>query len=146
MPYKSQAQRRYFHAAEARGDIPKKVVREFDKDSKGKDLPEHIEEKAMGGFIHALKSKMQKERLKKMWLGGEVEELSQEEKDRLGPNYEERKAYHHLDASGDPHPRHRYVEEPEIIDEEEAKKFSKGGKVLAKDILVKYMPSKPKGY
>lgn len=40
MPYKSSAQRRFFHAAEARGEISSKTVKEFDKASKGKDLPE----------------------------------------------------------------------------------------------------------
>lgn len=41
MPYKSDAQRKYFHAAEARGEISPKTVNEFDKASKGKKLPEH---------------------------------------------------------------------------------------------------------
>ena len=40
MPYKSNAQRKYFHAAEARGEVPAKVVKEFDRASKGKKLPE----------------------------------------------------------------------------------------------------------
>lgn len=40
MPYKSDRQRRYFHAAEARGDISSKTVDEFDQASKGKKLPE----------------------------------------------------------------------------------------------------------
>lgn len=40
MPYKSDRQRRYFHAAEARGDISSKTVNEFDQASKGKKLPE----------------------------------------------------------------------------------------------------------
>lgn len=47
MPYKSDAQRRYFHAAEARGDIKKKTVDEFDQASKGKHLPEKLWE---GGY------------------------------------------------------------------------------------------------
>jgi hypothetical protein len=42
MPYKSQAQRRKFHAMEARGDISHATVREFDQASKGKALPERI--------------------------------------------------------------------------------------------------------
>lgn len=42
MPYKSDAQRRYFHAAEKRGEISKKTVDEYDKASKGKDLPEKV--------------------------------------------------------------------------------------------------------
>lgn len=40
MPYKSDKQRKFFHAAEKRGDISKKTVDEFDKASKGKQLPE----------------------------------------------------------------------------------------------------------
>lgn len=47
MPYKSDAQRRYFHAAEGRGDIPRKTVAEFDQASKGKKLPEHAKGKDM---------------------------------------------------------------------------------------------------
>lgn len=45
MPYKSDAQRRYFHAAEERGDISSKTVNEFDKASKGKKLPEYKNKK-----------------------------------------------------------------------------------------------------
>lgn len=51
MPYKSDAQRRYFHAAEARGEISPKVVNEFDKASKGMKLPEY---KADGGEMDSL--------------------------------------------------------------------------------------------
>jgi hypothetical protein len=40
MPYASDAQRRYFHAAEKRGDIKKETVDEYDEASKGKKLPE----------------------------------------------------------------------------------------------------------
>lgn len=47
MPYKSDAQRRYFHAAAARGEISKKKVQEFDEASKGKQLPERLWE---GGY------------------------------------------------------------------------------------------------
>jgi len=39
MPYKSEAQRKAFHAKADRGEIPKKVVEEFDAASKGKKLP-----------------------------------------------------------------------------------------------------------
>lgn len=38
-PYKSQAQRGKFHVLESQGKISPKVVDEFDKASKGKDLP-----------------------------------------------------------------------------------------------------------
>jgi hypothetical protein len=44
-PYKSDAQRRFFHAAAERGEISKKTVEEFDSASKGKKLPEKIKEK-----------------------------------------------------------------------------------------------------
>lgn len=39
MPYKSDAQRRKFHAMLRRGEIAAKTVREFDQASKGKKLP-----------------------------------------------------------------------------------------------------------
>lgn len=42
MPYSSEAQRRYFHAAQARGEISPQVVSEYDKMSKGKKLPERL--------------------------------------------------------------------------------------------------------
>ena len=40
MPYDSNAQRKYFHAALARGEIKPSVVHEFDQASKGLKLPE----------------------------------------------------------------------------------------------------------
>ena len=40
MPYKSDAQRRKFHAMENRGEISHATVKEWDKASKGKKLPE----------------------------------------------------------------------------------------------------------
>lgn len=40
MPYKSDAQRRYFHYAAAAGKISNNVVKEWDQASKGKKLPE----------------------------------------------------------------------------------------------------------
>lgn len=42
MPYKSEAQRRYFHYAAKLGKIKASVVKEFDSASKGKKLPEHV--------------------------------------------------------------------------------------------------------
>lgn len=42
MPYKSEAQRKKFHAMAARGQISKAVVREFDKASEGMKLPKKI--------------------------------------------------------------------------------------------------------
>lgn len=40
MPYKSEAQRRFFHSKGAiKAGISKKTVKEFDKASKGKKLP-----------------------------------------------------------------------------------------------------------
>lgn len=49
MPYKSDSQRRYFHAAEERGDISHKTVNEFDQASKGKHLPEKVKHMMAGG-------------------------------------------------------------------------------------------------
>ena len=46
MPYKSKAQERLFHAKEERGEISAEVVKEFDKASKGKKLPEKVKPKA----------------------------------------------------------------------------------------------------
>lgn len=41
MPYKSDAQRRFFHSARAKkAGISKETVKEFDTASKGKKLPE----------------------------------------------------------------------------------------------------------
>ncbi len=48
MPYVSDSARRLFHAKLARGEMKKKTVDEFDKASRGKDLPEY---KAFGGSI-----------------------------------------------------------------------------------------------
>ncbi len=45
MPYKSEAQRKKFHALLQEGKISKEVVEEFDKASKGKKLPEKVGKK-----------------------------------------------------------------------------------------------------
>lgn len=57
MPFKSEAQRKFMNAAADRGDISKKTVDEFNKASKGKELPEYVKG-----------SKFKK--LKKMFNGG----------------------------------------------------------------------------
>lgn len=54
MPYKSDSQRRYFHAAETRGEISHKTVKEFDQASKGKKLPEKV------GRFKKIKDKLKK--------------------------------------------------------------------------------------
>lgn len=42
MPYKSDAQRRFFHSSGAKkAGISKETVKEFDEASKGMKLPEH---------------------------------------------------------------------------------------------------------
>lgn len=49
MPFKSEAQRRYFHAAQARGEIPKSTVKRWEEHTpKGKKLPEHVRKKEAG--------------------------------------------------------------------------------------------------
>ena len=45
MPYKSNSQRKAFHAMLARGEISKKTVEEFDTASKGMNLPERVKPK-----------------------------------------------------------------------------------------------------
>ena len=45
MPYKSDAQRRKFHALLKEGKISKKTVDEFDAASKGKKLPARVKPK-----------------------------------------------------------------------------------------------------
>lgn len=46
MPYVSDRQRRFFHAAERRGEISPKTVAEYDRASKGKQLPERARRRA----------------------------------------------------------------------------------------------------
>ena len=45
MPYKSDAQRKYFHAALKRGEIEKSTVEEFDQASEGMELPKRVKRK-----------------------------------------------------------------------------------------------------
>jgi len=45
MVYKSNAQRKKFHVLEKQGKISHKTVKEFDRKSKGKKLPEHVKKK-----------------------------------------------------------------------------------------------------
>lgn len=40
MPYKSDAQRKYMNWAASKGKIKKSIVQEFNKESKGLDLPD----------------------------------------------------------------------------------------------------------
>jgi hypothetical protein len=42
MPFKSESQRRYFHAAEARGDLPKGTASRWEHETKNKKLPRHV--------------------------------------------------------------------------------------------------------
>jgi hypothetical protein len=43
MPFKSEAQRRWMHAAEARGEVPKGTASRWEHHTKNKkDLPEHV--------------------------------------------------------------------------------------------------------
>jgi hypothetical protein len=51
MPYSSDAQRKFFHTDTAKkAGITGDEVKEFDKASKGKELPEHVKKMADGGF------------------------------------------------------------------------------------------------
>lgn len=64
MPYKSDAQRKFFHAAEDRGEISSKTVHEFDEASQGKKLPEKV------GVGHAHMHQKMLKNAKKLWRGG----------------------------------------------------------------------------
>jgi hypothetical protein len=47
MPFKSEAQRRWMHAAEARGEVPKGTAHRWEHHTPHKeDLPEHVKKKA----------------------------------------------------------------------------------------------------
>ncbi len=48
MPFKSEAQRRKFHAMERRGEISKKTVKKWESKTKGKKLPERVAKKKRG--------------------------------------------------------------------------------------------------
>lgn len=80
MPYKSDAQRRFFHTKTAKkAGITGKEVKEFDKESKGLDLPEY-KNKEKGGIMKladALKKKKEMDERKHLWRGG----LSDKERD-----------------------------------------------------------------
>ncbi len=45
MPFKSKAQRRKFYAMAKRGEISKRKVKEWEKKTKGKRLPERVKKK-----------------------------------------------------------------------------------------------------
>ena len=53
MPYKSQAQRRLFHHLVKQGKIAPEAVEEYDRESKGKKMPEYVKRKAFGGEVEA---------------------------------------------------------------------------------------------
>jgi hypothetical protein len=53
MPYKSQAQRRLFHFLAKQGKLAPETVEEYDRESKGKKMPEYAKKKAFGGQIQA---------------------------------------------------------------------------------------------
>jgi hypothetical protein len=42
VPFKSEAQRRWMYAAEARGDVPKGTAKKWQKHTGAKDLPEKV--------------------------------------------------------------------------------------------------------
>jgi len=55
MPYKSEAQRRLMHHLVSTGKLAPEVVKEYDRESKGKKLPEYVDGKAFGGQVEAKK-------------------------------------------------------------------------------------------
>lgn len=52
MPYKSEAQRRLMHHLVSTGKLAPEVVHEYDRESKGKHLPEYVK-RAFGGQVYA---------------------------------------------------------------------------------------------
>lgn len=55
MPFKSEAQRKLFHAKAARGEIPEKTVSEWEHATKNKKaLPEHVKKSYERGVTQAL--------------------------------------------------------------------------------------------
>ena len=60
MPYASEAQRRYFHWAKSRGEIDPEVVEEYDKESKGKKLPERVGPKTPKTLVKYTKDREKK--------------------------------------------------------------------------------------
>ena len=44
MPFRSKAQRRWMHAAEARGEVPKGTASRWEKETKG-SLPERVKKR-----------------------------------------------------------------------------------------------------
>lgn len=65
MPYKSDAQRKYFHAALDRGEIKPSTVEEFDKASKGMKLPNKVKQHYEGGQVKT-KDEKDKDHYKKL--------------------------------------------------------------------------------
>lgn len=60
MPYKSDAQRRFFHSEGAvKAGISKATVKEFDKASKGKSIPEKVKTEDQK-FVERMKPYMRK--------------------------------------------------------------------------------------
>jgi len=88
MPYSSEAQRRYFKAAEKRGEISPKVVREFDKASEGLNLPERANmKKREYTKLKDLKKRyeeLNEETHKKMMKAYEPKNLKKKKKKFLG--------------------------------------------------------------
>jgi len=61
MPYKSNSQRRFFYAAEARGDLPKGTAARWQRHTpKGADLPERVKEGSFMNFDAAFRDEIEK--------------------------------------------------------------------------------------
>ncbi len=60
MPYASDKQRRFFHAAEKRGEISSKTIKEWDDKSRGKSLPETATKSNIAGPELQLSDKRKK--------------------------------------------------------------------------------------
>lgn len=114
MPYKSQAQRRLFHALKEKGKMSPQVVKEFDEASAGEQLPQKL---SMGGKVGQYSKA--KEQATGYAYGGEVD---------YEDDFDEQTANTHpYDSSGEPHT------EDDLEDEHPMEFMSEGGMAGADD-------------
>jgi len=65
MPFKSEAQRRYFYAQARKGKIPWDVVEEWERKTGGRPLPERVNKKKKAGKKNAKKKQKKKTKKRK---------------------------------------------------------------------------------
>ncbi len=79
MPFRSEAQRRFFHAAASRGEIKRSKVREWERETpKGKKLPERVKQAAEDTPAKVPVLTGVRRKYKKRWLGRGFKETGRE--------------------------------------------------------------------